>query len=124
MAINACSINGFTLNGRKCTNKFALLVPILHPPIPTPIEGTNPRVLRDTHEWPRNFEIEDEKHLTFEQPIVTVTAEFLGSTGQDTQDMNASHVDFVTVTGFEVQSVSEDLPIDLVAVNITDFTFE
>ena len=117
MAINSCSINGFTLHGRRCSDKFAALVPILHPPI-VASTGTNPRVLRDTFQLPRQFEIEDQPHLTFEQPIITVTAEIFGVSGSDTQDVSAAQLDFVTVTDLELEPT---LSID---VNITDLKFE
>lgn len=127
MAINACQINGFTLNGKKCRDMFAVLIPILRPPVP-PITttGTNPRVLRDTLRIPRQFELEDDKVLTFEQPIVTVTVEFYGSTGSETQDVSAVNADFVTVTGLEIAETpvpvsDSEMPI---TVNIFDLNFE
>ncbi len=125
MAINACTIDGFTLNGRNCRDKFAILIPILRPPV-VPVEGTNPRVLRDTFRMPRQFELEDDKILTFEQPIVTVTVEFYGSTGSETQDVMAANADFVTVTGLEIAEtpvVASD-PETPITVNIFDLNFE
>ncbi len=125
MAINACTIDGFTLNGRNCRDKFAILIPILRPPV-VPVEGTNPRVLRDTFRMPRQFELEDDKILTFEQPIVTVTVEFYGSTGSETQDVMAANADFVTVSGLEIAEtpvVASD-PETPITVNIFDLNFE
>lgn len=125
MAINACTIDGFTLNGRNCRDKFAILIPILRPPV-VPVEGTNPRVLRDTFRMPRQFELEDDKILTFEQPIVTVTVEFYGSIGSETQDVMAANADFVTVTGLEIAEtpvVASD-PEAPITVNIFDLNFE
>lgn len=125
MAINACTIDGFTLNGKFCRDKFAVLIPIFRPPV-VPVEGTNPRVLRNTFEMPRRFEIEDEKVLTFEQPIVTVSVEFYGAIGTETQDVSASNADFVTVTGLEIAEtpvpvIDSEVPI---SVNIFDLNFE
>jgi hypothetical protein len=124
MALNACSINGFTLNSRRCADKFAALVPILHPPIPPIVasSGGNPRVLRDTFQFqPREYEIEDRPTLTFEQPQVTVTVEIFGFSGTDTQDVSAANADFVSVHDFTVQAEMPDGTID---VNIHDFRFE
>ncbi len=120
MAINACSINSFTINAGRCRNKFSELSEILHP-VSTPVVGTNPRVLRDTFNFARPFEIEDQHVFTFEQPIVTVTVEMFGVSSSETQDVSAAQVDFVSVTGFEVSS---DPINDTIAVNIFDLTFE
>lgn len=127
MALNACTINGFTLNSKSCSNKFAYLIPILHPPVVTPVSGTNPRVLRDTFKFvpppiPQNFELEDQPTLTFEQPIVSVSAEILGFSGTDTQDVSAAQADFVTVTGFDL-GVSAEANV-VISVNISDLHFE
>ena len=119
MALNACTINGFTLHGRRCADKFSTLIPILHPVIP-PVTGTNPRVLRDTHTFQRPYEIEDQPNLTFEQPIVSVTVEFMHLSGTDTQDVSGSQTDFVSVTEFGVPG-SDDQTL---SVNITNLTFE
>ena len=118
MALNACSINGFTLNSRRCANQFNRLVPILHPAVlPNPVGG--PRVLRDTPKYNRPFEIEDTPHLTFEQPIVTVSAEIFGFSGVDTQDVSAVQVDFVSVSDLTVST--DDA---FVGVNISDLRIE
>ncbi len=120
MAINACSINSFTINAGRCRNKFADLVPILHPPI-VATAGTNPRVLRDTFKFARPFDLEDNQVFTFEQPIVSVTVEMFGQSGTDTQDVSMAQADFVTVTGFEV---SDQAVSDQITVNIFDLKFE
>lgn len=116
MAINACTINSFTIDGGRCRNRFNGLVNILHP-----IVGTNPRVLRDNYPQHRPFEIEDEKQLTFEQPIVTVSVEFYGSSGTETQDISTAQLDFVTVTDFKVEGINNASDI---SVSISDFKFE
>ena len=125
MSINGCSINGFTLDARRCRDKFADLLPIFRPPV-LPSIGGNPRVLRDTFTMPRQFEIEDQPVLTFEQPIVSVTVEFYGTSGTDTQDVSAASVDFVTVTGLEVQGVPKVSGSDepTISVNIFDLHFD
>lgn len=115
MALNACSINSFTIDAGRCRDKFADLIPILHPPIVT-ISGTNPRVLRDTFRRP-DFDVDDRPPLVYEQPIVSVTAEIFGFSGTDTQDVSAVNTDFVSVTEFNVDDAS-------VIVNIFDFTIE
>jgi len=75
---------------------------------------------------PRQFEIQDEPILTFEQPIVSVTVEFYGFLGVDTQDVSSTNVDFVTVTNLEVQGIpkitSNDEPT--ISVNIFDLNFD
>lgn len=128
MSINGCSINAFTIDTRRCRDRFADLLPIFRPLIPPiPVSsGSNPRVLRDTFTMPRQFEIQDEPILTFEQPIVSVTVEFYGFLGVDTQDVSSTNVDFVTVTNLEVQGIpkitSNDEPT--ISVNIFDLNFD
>ena len=125
MAINACTINSFTIDSRRCRNKFADLIPILHPPTVT---GTNPRVLRDNYQVPRPFDFEkpeDRPTWTFEQPFISVTVEFDGVTGEQTLDNSQSQLDFVSITNFSMQAAT-DLPAsaetdEQVTVNISDF---
>ena len=121
MAINACTIDGFTINGRFCRDKFAILIPILRPPIPpVPVEGTNPRVLRDTFTLPPRFEFEDKPVLNFEQPFITVEVVFDGVTHTQQID-NAPQMHFVTVTGLQIDVPTSEAPVaeELDAVNIT-----
>lgn len=124
MALNACSINGFTLHSRRCASQFARLIPILHPPVPPIVSATggNPRVLRDTFRLDqRPYEIEDSPVLTFEQPQVTVSVEILGFSGSDTQDVTGANVDFVTAHDF---TVTASMPDGEITVNIPDLRFE
>lgn len=118
MAINACTIDGFTINSRRCANKFAALIPILHPLAPIQNGVGNPRVHRDTFVPPREEQERFDTQFQFEQPIVTVSAEIFGFSGSDTQDVSAAQVDFVSVTEFRVQDDEQ------VLVNITEFRFE
>lgn len=125
MALNACSINGFTVNTRRCASHFNRLVPILHPAVlPNPVGG--PRVYRDTAreaiKYDRPFEIEDTPNLTFEQPIVSVSAEILGFSGTDTQDVSAVQVDFVSVSDLMV--ADKEIDDALIGVNIFDLRIE
>jgi hypothetical protein len=101
MAINACTIDGFTLHGRNCRDKFATLIPILHPPVPVVATGGNPRVLRDSFVMPPQFEFEDRPTLNFEQPWVTVEVVFDGVTHTQQLD-NGPQMHFVTVTGLQI----------------------
>lgn len=113
MSINACSINGFTLNGKRCSDKFAELIPIFRPPVPpvTTIQG-NPRVLRDTFARP-TYDIDDTPK-TYEQPFVTVSVEFLGKTGSETQNVNDAQLDFVSVTNLKIEtSVKPEIEISI-----------
>jgi hypothetical protein len=122
MALNQCTINGFTLNSRRCSDKFAALVPILHPTVTPVTGGGNPRVLRDTFRFDhRQYEIEDDRKLTFEQPQVTVSVEIFGFSGYDTQDVTGTSVDFVTAHDFTVTAA---MPDGEITVNIPDIRFE
>ena len=125
MALNACSINGFTVNTRRCASHFNRLVPILHPAVPPNSVG-GPRVLRDTArealKYDRPFEIEDTPNLTFEQPIVSVSAEILGFSGTDTQDVSGVQVDFVSVSDLMV--ADQEIDDALIGVNIVDLRIE
>ena len=104
--INACSINGFTINGKKCSDKFAELIPIFRPPEPVATVGGSPRVLRDTFVRP-NYDIDDTQRI-YEQPFVTVIVELLGKTGSETQNVSGPSVDFVTVTNLKIEAPVED----------------
>jgi hypothetical protein len=118
MAINACTIDGFTIDGRFCRDKFAALVPILHPPVPTTSYQGNPRVLRDTFAIPPQFEFEDRPTLTFEQPWITVEVVMDGKTHSQQLD-NKPQAHFVTVTGLEIAVAAVPANEDQDAVNIT-----
>jgi len=129
MPLNACTIDGFTLHGKNCRNKFATLVPILHPPVPpVAIVGGNGRVLRDGFNIPRPFDFEEERPtLVYEQPQITVTVKFDGITAAQTLD-NAPQLDFVSIAGFSIKTATLDTGIifytdveDEVTVNILDF---
>ena len=65
-----------------------------------------------------SYDVEDKPTLSFEQPIVSVTVEFLGTVGTDSQEVLGAQVDFVTVTNFEVTSIQP------AAINISDFNIE
>lgn len=130
MAINACTINGFTINSRSCRNKFDDLVIILHPPVV--VNGTNPRVLRDGYAIPRPFDFEQPEERptwTFEQPYISVSVEFLGTIGEQTLDSTQPQLDFVSVTNLTVVSASAPSNAEVsypdvdseVTVNIEDF---
>jgi len=134
MSLNACTLNGFTLNSRRCVNKFLVLVDILHPlvpPVPQTPGGGNPRVLRDVFaDVPRPFEFDDRVPFTFEQPQITVDVEMFGLTGSQTLD-NLPQADFVTVTGLTIAAAAAVEVLDLilpgdgdVSVNISDITID
>lgn len=129
MAINACTIDGFTLHGRRCRDKFTALIPILHPPTPTGAVRGSPRVLRDT--YAPQFEFEEKPMLTFEQPFITVQVIFDGV--EYSQQLNSSdQLHFVTITGLQISAAPQVVVSDLnvfgeeladvpeVVVNITD----
>ena len=109
MAINACSINAFTINGRQCRTNIAALITRLHPPA----IGGNARAERYTP----YVEREERPTLVYEQPIVSVTVEILGFIGTDTQDVTATSADIVVLTNLELGGEQP-------SVNITDITFE
>lgn len=136
MSLNSCTLNGFTLNSRRCVNKFLVLVDILHPPLPpvppaSQTPGGSPRVLRDVFaDVPRPFEFDDRVPFTFEQPQITVDVEMFGLTGSQTLD-NLPQADFVTVTGLTITAASAVEVLDLVlpgddavSVNISDITID
>ena len=122
MSINACTIDASTVN-TFCSPRrgiiFDQLANILHPTTPPFVQAGSSRVLRDTSPYAPQFEIDDKQVVTFEQPEVTITIELLGSVGSETQNVAAAQLDFVTVTNLVVDGVEP-----IVAVNITDLTFE
>ncbi len=118
MAINACTINAFTINSARCRR------PNLFPPDPVvPILGTNnrnlsiafaeryPHLVRHTE-----HEVEDHPPLQFEQPFITVTAEFMGETGAQTLEAT-QHLEFVTVVDLHIGEHAPDI-----TVNISDLS--
>ncbi len=109
MAINACSINGFTINGRRCSTNIAALIEQLHP---TPAISGSARRERYIHQ---PIEQDERPQLVYEQPIVSVTVEILGFTGTDTQDVSTASAELVTVSNFE---------FDAISITITDINFE
>jgi hypothetical protein len=107
MSINSGTIGGFTLHGRSLRDKFATLVPILHPSVAP--EGGNPsvmrRVVRDNFNVPRPFDFEEQERptLIYEQPQITVTVKLGDLTGTQTLD-NTPQLDFVSITGLSIQT--------------------
>lgn len=114
MAINAQSINRFTINGRRlnCADKFAALVPILHPVNPPSIGASNggwkvpPQPARWTPPNVPDYAVPTELERIF------VTVKFQELSGSDTQEVYPSQ-DLVTVTDVKIEST-------IVGVNITD----
>jgi hypothetical protein len=118
MPINACSINGFTIDARRCRDKFQDLIPILHPPVtstnpssnggwtqkrpPSYYRGINPPTW-DDKQVPTPTELDR----------VIVTVEIFGKKGSDEQQI-VPRLDLVTVTDIHVESGS-------VGVNIENF---
>ncbi len=119
MAINSCSINAFTINSARCRR------PNLFPPNPPAVTvfGTNnssvavdfakryPHLVRHTE-----HELDDHPPLQFEQPFITVTAEFMGQTGTHTLEAKP-HLEFVSVVDLKISEPSPDI-----TVNISDFS--
>jgi hypothetical protein len=119
MAINACSINGFTIDARRCRDKFADLIPILRPPVgggggqpngwaqqrpPAYYRGINPP------RWDPPIAPRDT-----EQERVTVTAEIFGVSGTDTQSVVA-RPDLVTVT--DIHIVSTEIGVNILNLKV------
>ncbi len=115
MSINACSINSFTIDARRCRDKFQDLIPILHPPAakkvsnggwtqqrpPANYRGINPPRWDDKQTPPPT-----------ELDRVSVTVEVMGLKGTDTQDI-VQRMDLVTVTDIHIEGTE-------VVVNITN----
>ena len=122
MAINACTINAFTINSARCRR------PNLFPPNPPQqILGTNnssvsigfakqyPHLVRHVE-----HDIEDHPPLVFEQPFITVSAELLGSAGSQTIEAK-QQLEFVSVIDLKV---GEPIKQTAVSVNISDFKID
>lgn len=124
MAINACTINGFTLHARRCASQWERLIPVLHPFPPGGDGGAGGAAAGNKYaKVPQYapYEIDDRPDLTFEQPFITVSVEILGFSGVDTQEVSAMDTDFVSVSDF---SVGEKELIQQVGVNITNLRIE
>lgn len=120
MAINACSINAFTINGARCRT------PNLFRPAPVVgIIGTNNRNVSNdfARQYPhliRHSEHEvPQPHLEFEQPYITVSAELMGETGSQTLEAKVQ-MEFVSVTDiqFSEGSVAPDITVNISDISI------
>jgi hypothetical protein len=121
MSINFCTLTSASVDTFCGNRRGIVLNQLLAKKYPPPVQhakGGNPRVLRDTFAVPPPFEFEDRPTLTYEQPWITVEVEFGGKKGSQTVDNDAQR-DFVSVTGLEVASHSDDE--DEITVNIEDF---
>lgn len=109
MAINQCTIDGFTLHGFKCRDKFASLIPILHPPGSPGTLGWSQAAAAKlaAQRWEQP---EVPKAAFTELERITVTATFQGVFGQATQEITP-RLDLVTVTDIEVNPVTVDVNI-------------
>ena len=122
MRLNNCSLNAITLNGVRCGRNVSALVLELHPPVP-PVAapgGGSTRVLRDTFTFnpPREIEQDDRVPLTFEQPVITVSATIRGATGTVSQDVSAVQADFVSITGFAVSQAEAPVSVSISSLRI------
>jgi hypothetical protein len=117
MAINGCTIDGFTLHGFKCRDKFSALIPILHPAVQPSkgagqggwFQGQGHAASRQRWEQP-----EVPKNLPTELERITITASFQGVLGTATQEITP-RLDLVTVTDIHVNPI-------MVSVNIENFS--
>ena len=114
MSINACSINSFTIDARRCRDKFQDLIPILHPPKAKKVSNGGWRQDRPPEYYrginPPNWNDQQVPTPT-ELDRVSVTVEILGMKGTDTQDIVA-RLDLVTVTDIHISSETVDVNIE------------
>jgi hypothetical protein len=116
MAINACSINAFTIDAARCRRSN-----LFRPPV-GPTFGNGNGTVRDkfAEVRPHLFDKErtPEPQLYFEQPFITVTAELLGSKGLQTVEAKPQ-LEFVVVTALEIGEPEE---AQAITVNILDLS--
>jgi hypothetical protein len=108
MAINACSIAGFTIAGKSCRDKFPDLIPLMHRGAGG---GTSQSVkwlhLKQQQERER---LEQAARPTELERII-VSASFQDLRGDDAQDVKPSN-DLVTVSDIFVTGTTVDVNID------------
>lgn len=118
MAINACTINFYTINSAGCRRPFPV-----RPPSPGAFIGTNNQSIskdfaRFRPDLTRHVDEPTELPWTFEVPLITVTAELGGQVGKHSLN---------TLQSLEVVMAS-DLTIDAqaasISVNIYDLKIE
>jgi hypothetical protein len=120
MSINACSINGFTIDARRCRDKFHDLIPILHPPTTTPTSNGGWTQKRPPEHYrginPPRW---DDKQVPTPTELdrVTVTVEIFGMKGSDEQQI-VPRLDLVTVTDIHIENGDVDVHIDNFQVTI------
>ncbi|MEM2159605.1 MAG: hypothetical protein QXN55_01470 [Candidatus Nitrosotenuis sp.] len=109
MPINSCSINGFTINGVRCSSRYAHIVPI-----PTE-ENAKPRSIPQLipNRW-KGEEIEVESPI--ETSAINVAIEFNGIKGSVTHDVD-KFSPTVFVTGLTMSVVNAEVAIDSLAIN-------
>lgn len=115
MAINACSINAFTIAAARCRRPN-----LFRPPV-GPTFGNGNGSVRDQFAQyrPQLFDKEHvEPQLYFEQPYISVMAELLGTKGLQTVEAKPQ-LEFVVVTGLEIGEPEEAKAI---TVNILDLS--
>lgn len=116
MAINACSINAFTIDAARCRRPN-----LFRPPV-GPTFGNGNGTVRDEFAqfYPHLFdrEREPEPQLYFEQPFISVAAELLGAKGIQTVEAKPQ-LEFVVVTGLEIGEPEE---VQAITVNILDLS--
>lgn len=120
MAINACTINSFTIDARRCRDKFADLIPILHPPVTTgggfngwvsaqvaasraAAQAREAAAQRQQQRWQQP---EAPRYEPTELEQITVTAKFMELSGTDTQKVVA-RPDLVTVTDIHIVPIEK-----------------
>lgn len=114
MSINFCTITNSSVLS-FCGNRRGIVLNNLLAQ-KYPVQGTNNRgtyyaIRKDAvpdvqQRWRTENDDEDLKFLDFEQPIVSVEVEFMGSKGVETQDFSSTQTDFVTVTDFSANDVT------------------
>lgn len=130
MSINFCTLTGSTLD-TFCGNSRQIILDRLldekyaTPPVQPFIGTNNSSVSKDfTKKFPHlvRHAVEDDERpvLTFEQPFITVSAELMGATGSQQQEVTP-RLDFVVASDLNISKTTTSKEVEL-SVNISDFT--
>jgi hypothetical protein len=109
MPINACSINGFTINGIRCSSRYSHIIP------PILEEDAKPFSIPQLipQRW-KGEEIEVESPI--ETSAINVTIEFNGIKGSVTHDVD-KYNPTVFVTGLTMTLASSNVTIENLVIN-------
>jgi hypothetical protein len=120
MSINACSINSFTIDARRCRSKFNDLVSILHPEITKKASNGGWRIEQTPQYYQNKNLYQDREHNVkvpeLELDTVTVSISILGVTGTETCSI-INKMDYVSVNN--LKAAEDDFSVNITNLRVS-----